>query len=477
MVTTSDIPLAAYFSHSWSHHDLPINLMLWERLAGHCQLLIDKPEPTAESDRPYFISRIESILRRADLFFGCLPALPLGKQAVRRPDATGDWRYHLCSPYILFELRLAERADLPRFVLYDRASRFQPPPHSAPHVRYVGRHFDELRPVIAAGGQDHRLIEELEQWMAWVARNRPTRIDETRHRTACLLAEDQAGSALQSLVSDTLEDVGFDRPQCLQNAFHTDAELYQAIRSVDLLVVDICRPELWPLYHVAHSLMVPTIRLQSAPPATDPVADLFLPRLLRGHPAGYQLDLPVAQSRDEFSVRLRDRASAITRSTQPILGLENGRVVLYERTYPKRHLVFISHDEKLNDRALVDALVAKCREQGITFWEYAVENRSGDVWRRNMDDALAKATHLIALLSPGYEMSPGCREEFTHAVNSKSAVTLLPFLTHGRTKPSVELRGDQIAHEPLLVSQSPAANAALVVERLRSRLLDPGANH
>jgi hypothetical protein len=64
---------AMYFSHSWDHDDLPVNLMLWKHLSKHCQLWIDRPEPTADEDRPYFISRIESLLRRADVFVCCLP--------------------------------------------------------------------------------------------------------------------------------------------------------------------------------------------------------------------------------------------------------------------------------------------------------------------------------------------------------------------------------------------------------------------
>ncbi len=461
---------AVYFSHSWNDRDVAINLMLWEQLAGRCRLLIDRPQPTREAQRPYFINRIEALLRRSDVFVACLPNLPKEKQAARPAQATGDWRYNQCSPYILFELRLAERADLPRFVLYDRESRFQAPPRPAPHVRYVGRRFDELRALIAGGSQDRPLLDELEHWLAWVARNRVPEPEPAHGRAAYLLADDPPGRQLHGVVAGAVEEAGFDQPAALGSIFHTDAELCDSLRSLDLLVVDIARPELLPLHYAAHALLVPTIRVQSAvPAASGDRGDIGLPPLLRGHPAGYQLDLVGAEAEETVFERVRDRATAGVRGAEPIIGLDRGRALLYERTYPARHFVFISHDQKLDDRAMVDEIMAECARRGINAWEYATENRSGEVWRRNMTDALNKATHMVALLSPGFEQSPGCREEWAHALDHK--LTLLPFLVNGRTRPAVELRGDQIAHEPL--TGSPVANARRVVERLRDCLLNP----
>jgi len=122
-------PLSAYFSLSWNARDTLLNVNIWERLARDCHLLIDRPEEAHGGKRPYFICRIETLMRRSDVFVCCLPALPPERRTSRDPAAVGDWRYNEYSPFILFELRLAERADLPRFVLYDRESRFQPPSH------------------------------------------------------------------------------------------------------------------------------------------------------------------------------------------------------------------------------------------------------------------------------------------------------------------------------------------------------------
>jgi hypothetical protein len=462
---------AAYFSHSWSDRDVAINLMLWKQLAERCRLLIDKPQPTTDEARPYFISRIESLVRRSDVFVACLPALPPEKRQPRPPGATGDWRYNLCSPYILFELRLAERADLPRFVLYDLESRFQPPAHAAPHVCYVGRRFDELRTLIAAGGLDHRLVEEADAWLARVAESRRPEPEQSHGRAAYLLADDEPGAKFRGVIADAIEHAGFDEPRPLDALFHTDAELCQGLRSLDLLVVDVARPELLPLYFTAHALLVPTIRVHSGESPPGEQGDAALPALLRGHPAGYQKDL-IGPAQDEVVFRrIHDRATASTRGTEPIIGFDRGQSLLYERTYPGPHFVFLSHDQKLHDRALIEEIVAGCRAVGITIWEYAVENRSGEVWRQKMDEALAKSTHMVALLSPGYEQSEGCREEWEFAL--AHGLPLLPFFTNGRTTTAFQLRSEKIAHEPL--TRTPQENARRVVERLRECLLRPAA--
>ena len=463
--------VSAYFSHSWGALNLPINLMLWQALAADCHLLIDQPDPVAEPSQPYFISRIESVMRQADVFVGCVPRLPVEKQRPAVREAVGDWRFHLCSPFILFELRLAERGDLPRFVLYDRASRFQPPAMTSPHVRYVGRDFQELQALIEGGGQDQSLVQELEQWLGWVTTNYTPRRTTPSGRAAYLLGDTAGAAELRSAVIEAVDTGGFERPQALDHVFHTDAELYVNLRSLGLLVVDVGRPELWPLYHAAHSLMVPTVRVHSGFNSDPGATDCALPLLLRGHPAGYQKDLLPGATAEPIFERLQDRAKAVARGVRPVLGLQPGRRLLYARTFPGSHYVFISHDERLDNRALVDAVVRRCEEHGIVCWEYAVENRSGEVWRRNMDAALAKATHVLALLSPGYEQSTGCREEWAFALEHR--LRLLPFLTHGRTKPSVELRGEKIAHEHLPPALGPEEAAARIVATLENTLRNP----
>src|ERR1039458_6718890 len=126
---------AVYFSHSWRPRDVELNLQIWQELAPDCTLLVDVPEEPG-ADPPYYINRIEELLRRTDLFVSVLTYRE--PRAGELPPATGTLR---CSPYSLFEIRLAERADIPRLVLYERRSGFRPPRIVRPWETYpANRH-------------------------------------------------------------------------------------------------------------------------------------------------------------------------------------------------------------------------------------------------------------------------------------------------------------------------------------------------
>lgn len=45
------------------------------------------------------------------------------------------------------------------------------------------------------------------------------------------------------------------------------------------------------------------------------------------------------------------------------------------------------------------------------------ENLGGDLWSDNVEEALEKTTHFIALLDPQYWLSPECRRELAFALN------------------------------------------------------------
>ena len=461
---------SAYLSHKWSAQHLPVNTMLWRQISKRCSLLIDQPAPTSEAERPYFISRLEFMMRHADLMVCCLPSLPTPSEKAK--NATGDYRYNTCSPYILFEWRLAERIDLPRFILFDRNTRFQRPPYAPPHVRYVERNFTELNALISAGKQDDLLIAELDSWLQWVSANRVSAPWTIPQRTASLIAPGSGYPDCVDILGDALDNGGFDRPQALTSLFQTDSELYAGLRSIGLLVVDISRPEFLPLYHAAHSVMVPTIRL--APAEYNGAHDL-LPPLLRGHPAGYQEDLvPLG---DETSLgkllpRVTDRARAAVRAVCPIVGVDAGVALLHRRTYPEApHLVFISHNEKPGDRELVEALVRELKARGIDVWEYAVENRAGEDWKINMNTALASTTVMVALVSPRYEKSDGCLEEWNHALNH--GIPLLPFLTRGRSESTIAQRNVPISHESRLDQFSIPQQAVIIADRIANALRNP----
>ncbi len=438
-----------YFSHPWNPDYLPINEMLWRTVADDCQLIIDQPEPSSEEDKPYFISRMETIMRKADVFLCCLPACIPDNEAAIDNSASGDWRYKACSPYILFELRLAQRLGLPCFVLLDRATRFKSHLLEVPNCTSVERDFEDLRARLGNNQEDSQLQTEVTQWLERVKRCRVPELWTPPSRTAYLIDEESENAPKINLIGEALVKGNFDEPKSLEKFCQTDAELFQSLRSIGLLVADVSNPKFQPLYLAAHSLMIPTIRLSSG---KDPA---LMPDILQGHPAGYQKDtISVVGIDDELQFhRISDRASAVSRKSESFSSEREGLRMLSQRTFKKaEHLVFISHDEKLGNRELIDGIVSTLKDRGVNCWEYKVENRSGDIWLDEMNKALENATLLVALLSEGYEQSPGCTTEWSYALNNQ--VPVLPFLTGNRSRPIVGLRGAHAAHEHLN-SQTP----------------------
>src|SRR4051794_40120415 len=102
--------LSVYFSQSWRPLDVDLNVQVWSELAPTHELLVDEPED-ASAEPPYYINRIEELLQRADVFLAVLTYRPQ-KQGLQ------------CSPYMVFEIRLAERVAMPRLVLYERKTGF-----------------------------------------------------------------------------------------------------------------------------------------------------------------------------------------------------------------------------------------------------------------------------------------------------------------------------------------------------------------
>lgn len=409
----------AYFSHKWSIDYLPIHTALWSRMASHCRFLLDQPEPAGGVARPYFISRLESLMRRADVMVCVIPVQ--GESDFSTSSAANDYKFADCSPYILFELRLAERLGIPRLVLYDRRSSFRPTPSTNPRVIQVCRDFGELGELLAAGKEDADLSTAIDDWLRTVNRSRCPKNWTVPTRSGTLFGPGTVLSAQEELLQRAMQSSGFDRPDRIQ-ADWTDAELINVLRSLGLLVVDVSDPFALPLMHVAQALMVPTIRVMRA--------EFELPSLLWGHPAGYQLDL-VKWGRDvddsSLLQQLSDRGRAVARGVKPVVGLEQGTALLHQRTYlDPGHSVFISHNEKPGDRKLVELLVDEFNRRGIHYWEYVIENRAGADWQQRMQAGLQDASHMVALVAPRYEKSDGCMEEWNFAMSKR--IPLLPFL-------------------------------------------------
>jgi hypothetical protein len=430
-----------YLSHSWRPHDVDLNLWVWERLAEHCDLLVDKPDGQTE-DPPYFVNRLEEIMRRSDVFVSILTFR-------ENPDATaGKGDYSLkCSAVSLFEVRLAERARKPRLILYERTTGFRRPAADWPGEAYIP--FDRGAEPLPEGLD--RIERDLGAWLEWVDSSRKPGFLEVLDRSVILLPEsaalstqDQLNGALQQSLFSVLDPIKSERS--------TDAALIHRMLNAGLIVADVTSDGTRELYAMAHTLFVPTIRV-----AEDKKSPL--PWILEGHPGGYQHDI-VFLSDNPWPNEVAARANAIFRVTQP-LGLDAGRGYIKSRRY-KGIYVFLSHNLRPGNRAILDLLIQLLRDEQIEFFEYYRDNQAGIEWEPRLDEALAKATLFAGLLADGYEDSPVCLREWGAVVARK--IQLLPFLVNGRTTRT----NLTPLHNQTLDSPDPAVNAKIVFDRIKS---------
>ena len=201
-----DKRFALYISHSWRPRDVELNLQVWQELADSCELLVDVPEQPG-ANPPYYINRVEELLRRSDLFLGILTD--------REPGAgefTGQDAHLRCSPYSLFEIRLAERAEIPRLVLFDRSTGFRPPRTVRAWEFYIP--FDR--------GKRERLPEQrqwltviqpkIQQWKLWaVDHRRPASYEQSTYAMLIGLSEDDEPFGI---VEGCVRDGGYEPVLC-----------------------------------------------------------------------------------------------------------------------------------------------------------------------------------------------------------------------------------------------------------------------
>jgi hypothetical protein len=445
---------AVYFSHSWRPRDVELNLQVWEELVADCTLLVDVPEEPG-ADPPYYINRIEELLRRTDLFVSILTYREPREAA---PVAGGaDLR---CSPYSLFEIRLAERADIPRLVLYERGTRFWPPETIRPWEAYI---------EFVCGTKERRMElqrwttviqAKIQQWKAWAANHRRPMSYE-RSRSAAILVGaslyERAGEALQS----SLQAGGYKPVRCDPER-QRSSEVFRLLREAGLVVAEFGTGDsrFEQVYAAAHGLGLPAIRM--LPAASGPVG---LPWILRGDPGGFENDI-VRWSKPEDVLALVDPRIAAMDRLSEALSDGDGLDYLQSKRYA-RFFVFISHTLKGPDRTLVEQVYTLLKAKHVIPFEYHQVNTAGIDWKVALDESLKKTTHFIPLLDPAYEQSQTCEYELGEILKRRNEVTILPFMIAGRDKPNPDLPGQ---HNKLLSSQDPFANARIVVEQVMGAL-------
>jgi len=453
MPPAPDNQFALYMSHSWRLRDVELNCKVWSALGSWCELLVDAPEAPG-ADPPYYINRIEELLQRTDVF-----ACVLTHREPKPGEFEGQDAKLRCSPYCLFEIRLAERGDIPRLILYDRSTGFRPPAAQRDWEAYVP--FDRgLRDLLPDASQWVKVLEpRIRRWQEWIADHRRP-ASYVQSMSAVILVDLETQGALSETIADCLRDGGYEpvRPDVRQLRSST---ILRQLREAGLVIVDFSAstPALEQMYAAAHGQGTPAIRLM----ATG--AERTLPWILTGDPGGYQLDMVRWQNIDEVPALVKPRiASMFTLSKA--LSDTKGHDYLQSKRYAP-FFVFLSHTLKPPHRTLVERIYAKLAERQVTPFEYHEVNTAGIDWRKALNESLTKTTHFVALLSDGYEVSQTCTYEMDQILARGAQVTILPFMAGGRSIPHPRLAN---MHNTLLDGADVDRDAATVVEQIMTSL-------
>lgn len=444
---------ATYFSHSWRPRDVDLNLQVWEELAHDCELLVDVPdEPGANP--PYYINRIEELLRRTDVF-----ASVLTERDPLAGEFTGVDARLRCSPYSLFEIRLAERADLTRLILYERSSGFRPPRTLRPWEAYVP--FDRVagEPRTEQRQWSTVVQSKIQQWKEWATRHlRPMSYESST--SAAVLLGPSVPAPVGDVVHDCLRERGYEPMSC-DPARQRSSEAFRMLREAGLVVAEFgTRDEtVDQLYAAAHGLGIPAIRMQSSAAGPE------LPWILRGDPGGYQNDIVRWNTPDGLAASLGPRIAAMLRLS-PALRNGRGSDYLQSKRY-SQFFVFISHTLKPPHRTLVEHVYELLKQRHVTPFEYHEVNVAGTDWQAALKDSLQKTTHFVVLLSPEYEQSPTCTYELEAILARGPAVSILPFMLAGRDKPNPKLGH---MHNRLLSDPDPRVDAQVIVDQVMGAL-------
>jgi hypothetical protein len=215
------------------------------------------------------------------------------------------------------------------------------------------------------------------------------------------------------------------------------------------------------LYAAVHALGLPTIRLRSSAQAAE-----ALPWILRGDPGGYQHDIVPWSKPEDLPEQIEPRIGAMFHLSEALRD-ERGSEYLQSKRY-SQFLVFLSHTLKPPHRQLVEDVFKLLEKKHVKPFEYHQVNTAGIDWKTALDQALKDTTHFVVLLSDDYEQSEVCTQEMDTILARGNAVTILPFLLGGRSRPNPKLAG---RHNQLLPADTGEA-ARAIVERTMASLED-----
>jgi hypothetical protein len=417
-------PLELYLSHSWRPDDVTLNTLVWGAIHELCTLSVDS-EGRDKQNKAYYVNRMEYLIRQADAFVSVLAYRDI---PAKQDGGTEDFNLK-CSHAGLFELRLAERARKPRWVIYDNRTRFRPTPIDSDFVRYTA--IDVNREVMRDGPQ---IRADATRWLGSLKALQAERNFRFRNDAAVLVDESNPDSAeVIDAIKGGLANSRFSRVEVIRST-HIDSEVISLLQASDLFVAEIGGDDGGAL-GIAHALFIPTIRF-----TRHPEIRLSPPRLLCGHPYGYQEDLIVYRDPSELESYVRDRSESMDEKRYIIRDYDSG-VHYLRRPIAQPCNVFLSHNLPAEHASITAMLRDLLDARGIPSWEYRQNMESGADWQEKLKAALSQATHAVFIMNDDFEKSEACWLELNYLVGERKLGEgkVFPFLWGGRQRPTPAL--------------------------------------
>jgi hypothetical protein len=446
---------AAYVSHSWRPHDVQLNLRIWNAISEHCELLVDIPDEGGRTP-PYYVNRIEELLRRSDLFVGVLTYR--NDVPAATPEVADS---HLaCSIYTLFEIRLAERFGSPRLVFFERKTGFKPPQGPAPSELYIAFDRATSEEVPDPRQWNRVYLPRIHQWLDWIIEHRrPNSYEPSTCALVLMPPTLMQSDEAADLAEDSLRIAGYE-PTRINPTIHGNIEVFRLLHQAGIIVSEVGAIDgaSSTVYGAAHAIGVPGIRTLREPSE--------VPWILSGHPGGYEKDILSWTELDHLRVYIEDHARAMFRASRAVDDTA-ARSYFQSKRYAGV-FVFISHTLKPPHRTLVERVYERLAQAYIQPFEYHMENKAGADWKRELDLQLAKTTHFVVLLTEGYEVSETCTYEIEEILKRKRQVVLLPFMANGRSTPHPKLN---VLHHQLIGGSGNLPDAERDAERIVSTVM------
>lgn len=410
--------LMAYFSHSYRPVDNPVNLHFWEMFSERG--LSFAVDPPSRGRRPMDVTYLEWLMAQSACFVAVIP---------RREDAPSPF----CSPYQLFEYRLAVRAGMPRLIFLQDDLE----------ARRLGIDPDDVmifrrRDIKGFRGEHEERVRVFADRVKQQADPRPRGAQPIGLVTSS--GDPAYGEEVVSRMQEVIESTLGRSSTVIDPArFDSDYRLLQAVGDCDVLVSEI-RPPYVPadLYGLIHGRALPTLRIAHLAPGESPEdagAAMRLavrpgslktpaPEAPRGWPIllrGYQVDpsmQPVLFWNDPEDLCRRMAESLARIATErTVLGSPEVARQYFQRLGRLHGKVFISNFRAQNE--LAGSTAAALRKESLEVFHYTDVTRdpSRPNWKDEVRGELELCTQFIALIDEGFNSSPWCVWETEVAVD------------------------------------------------------------